>query len=219
MNKSGDIMSNGKSISMSVIKRLPRYYRFLGLLKEKNIQRISSLELSRQMGLTASQIRQDLNCFGGFGQQGYGYNVSMLYDEIGIILGVDKEKKTVMIGAGNLGQAISRHMSFEKRGFKLIGIFDEDKSLVGNEIRGLKVRSADELERFCDKYAPAVAVLCIPTTAESEELIERLISKGIKAFWNFTHIDIKAKHPEVVVENVHLSDSLMTLCYQINAMR
>lgn len=212
-------MSNNKSISMSVIKRLPRYYRFLGLLKEKNIQRISSLELSRQMGLTASQIRQDLNCFGGFGQQGYGYNVSMLYDEIGIILGVNKEKRTIMIGAGNLSQAISRHMSFEKRGFKLIGIFDEDKSLISNEIRGLKVRSTDDLEHFCQKYTPTVAVLCVPTTKESEVLIERLISCGVKAFWNFTHIDIKAKYPDIVVENVHLSDSLMTLCYQINAMR
>lgn len=212
-------MSNGKNISMSVIKRLPRYYRFLGLLKERNVQRISSLELSRQMGLTASQIRQDLNCFGGFGQQGYGYNVGVLYDEIGIILGVDKEKKTIMLGAGNLGQAISRHMSFEKRGFELIGIFDEDTSLVGNEIRGLKVKSADEIESFCNKYAPVVAVLCVPTTEESELLIERLVKCGIKAFWNFTHIDIKATYPDIVVENVHLSDSLMTLCYQINAMR
>lgn len=212
-------MANGKSISMSVIKRLPRYYRFLGLLKEKNVQRISSLELSRQMGLTASQIRQDLNCFGGFGQQGYGYNVSMLYDEIGIILGVDNGNKTIMIGAGNLGQAISRHMSFEKRGFNLIGIFDEDKSLLGNEIRGLKVKSTDELETFCKRYSPIVAVLCVPNTKATENLIDRLVASGIKAFWNFTHIDIKAKYPNVVVENVHLSDSLMTLCYQINAMR
>ena len=212
-------MANGKSISMSVIKRLPRYYRFLGLLKEKNVQRISSLELSRQMGLTASQIRQDLNCFGGFGQQGYGYNVSMLYDEIGIILGVDNGNKTIMIGAGNLGQAISRHMSFEKRGFDLIGIFDEDKTLLNNEIRGLKVKSTDELETFCKRYSPIVAVLCVPNTKETEDLIDRLVASGIKAFWNFTHIDIKAKYPNVVVENVHLSDSLMTLCYQINAMR
>lgn len=212
-------MANGKSISMSVIKRLPRYYRFLGLLKEKNVQRISSLELSRQMGLTASQIRQDLNCFGGFGQQGYGYNVSMLYDEIGIILGVDNGNKTIMVGAGNLGQAISRHMSFEKRGFDLIGIFDEDKSLLGNEIRGLKVKSTDELETFCKRYSPIVAVLCVPNTKATEDLIDRLVASGIKAFWNFTHIDIKAKYPNVVVENVHLSDSLMTLCYQINAMR
>lgn len=212
-------MSNTKSISMSVIKRLPRYYRFLGILKSKQVTRISSLELSRQMGLTASQIRQDLNCFGGFGQQGYGYNVSMLYDEIGIILGVDKEKKTIMVGAGNLGQAISRHMSFEKRGFELIGIFDEDKSLVGNEIRSLKVKSTDELEHFCEKYKPVVAVLCVPTTIQSEVLIDALVKNGIKAFWNFTHIDIKAKYPDVVVENVHLSDSLMTLCYQINAKR
>lgn len=208
-----------KSVSMSVIKRLPRYYRFLGELKKNNITRISSKELSQRMGFTASQIRQDLNCFGGFGQQGYGYNVSMLYDEIGIILGVDNGNKTIMVGAGNLGQAISRHMSFEKRGFDLIGIFDEDKSLLGNEIRGLKVKSTDELETFCKRYSPIVAVLCVPNTKATEDLIDRLVASGIKAFWNFTHIDIKAKYPNVVVENVHLSDSLMTLCYQINAMR
>ncbi len=211
-------MANGKNISMSVIKRLPRYYRFLGILKSKHVSRISSLELSKQMGLTASQIRQDLNCFGGFGQQGYGYNVRVLYNEIGLILGVDTDKKTVMLGAGNLGQAISRHMYFERRGFHLVGIFDEDDALVGNEIRGLKVKSADELEKFCKKYKPVVAVLCVPTDAQSEALIDRLVENGIKAFWNFTHIDIKAKYPDVIVENVHLSDSLMTLSYQINAM-
>lgn len=206
-------------ISASVIKRLPRYYRLLNELTKKGIVKISSRQLADYLGSTASQIRQDLNCFGGFGQQGYGYNVSVLYDEIGIILGVGKEKKTIMLGAGNLGQAISRHMSFEKRGFQLIGIFDEDQSLVGNEIRSLKVQSADGLEKFCERYSPVVAVLCVPTTAQSEALIDRLVANGIKAFWNFTHIDIKAKYPDIVVENVHLSDSLMTLCYQINAKR
>ena len=204
---------------MSVIKRLPRYYRFLGNLGKKNIERISSLELSRQMGLTASQIRQDLNCFGGFGQQGYGYNVKMLYEEIGAILGVNNKSKTIIIGAGNLGQAIARHMSFEMRGFNIIGIFDRDKALINTELRNLPVQSTDCLENFCKEHSPLVAVLCVPNTNETEELIDLLVNCGIKAFWNFTHIDIKAKYPDVCVENVHLSDSLMTLCYQVNMLK
>ncbi len=212
-------MQSKKNISMSVIKRLPRYYRFLGNLGKKNIERISSLELSRQMGLTASQIRQDLNCFGGFGQQGYGYNVKMLYEEIGAILGVNNKNKTILIGTGNLGQAIARHMSFEMRGFNIIGIFDREDSLVGTELRGLRVQSTDSLENFCKENSPLVAVLCVPNTMETEELIDLLVDCGIKAFWNFTHIDIKAKYPDVCVENVHLSDSLMTLCYQVNMLK
>ncbi len=211
-------MESKKHISMSVIKRLPRYYRFLGSLKNKNIERISSLELSRQMGLTASQIRQDLNCFGGFGQQGYGYNVSLLHEEIGSILGVNKQNKTILIGAGNLGQAIARHMSFEMRGFNVIGIFDSDDALLNSEIRNLHVQSTKNLEKFCKDNSPIVAVLCVPNTKETEELIDSLVNLGVKAFWNFTHIDIKAKYPNVCVENVHLSDSLMTLCYQVNFM-
>lgn len=212
-------MQSKKNISMSVIKRLPRYYRFLGNLGKKNIERISSLELSRQMGLTASQIRQDLNCFGGFGQQGYGYNVRMLYEEIGAILGVNNKNKTILIGTGNLGQAIARHMSFEMRGFNIIGIFDREDSLVGTELRGLRVQSTDSLESFCKENLPLVAVLCVPNTTETEELIDLLVDCGIRAFWNFTHIDIKAKYPDVCVENVHLSDSLMTLCYQVNMLK
>ncbi len=212
-------MQSKKNISMSVIKRLPRYYRFLGNLGKKNIERISSLELSRQMGLTASQIRQDLNCFGGFGQQGYGYNVKMLYEEIGAILGVNNKNKTILIGTGNLGQAIARHMSFEMRGFNIIGIFDREDSLVGTELRGLRVQSTDSLESFCKENSPLVAVLCVPNTTETEALIDLLVDCGIRAFWNFTHIDIKAKYPDVCVENVHLSDSLMTLCYQVNMLK
>lgn len=209
-------MAGSKYISVPVIKRLPRYHRFLGMLKDKGIERISSSELSKQMGLTASQIRQDLNCFGGFGQQGYGYNVSVLYDEIGSILGVNKKKKAILIGAGNLGLAIARHMSFEKWGFELIGVFDEKNELHGKEIRDLKIQSTDSLEAFCEEYSPALAILCVPNTQEVAEMIEKLISSGIRAFWNFTHIDIKAKHPDIFVENVHLSDSLVTLCYQLN---
>lgn len=212
-------MQNKKNISMSVIKRLPRYYRFLDNLGKKNIERISSLELSRQMGLTASQIRQDLNCFGGFGQQGYGYNVKMLYEEIGAILGVNNKSKTIIIGAGNLGQAIARHMSFEMRGFNIIGIFDKDEALLNQELRNLPVQSTSKLEDFCNSNSPIVAVLCVPNTKDTEDLIDLLVKCGIRAFWNFTHIDIKAKYPDVCVENVHLSDSLMTLCYQVNLLK
>ena len=203
------------SISDAVIKRLPRYHRYLGELIADGRLRISSAELSKIMNVTASQIRQDLNCFGGFGQQGYGYNVKMLYEEIGAILGVNNKNKTILIGTGNLGQAIARHMSFEMRGFNIIGIFDREDSLVGTELRGLRVQSTDSLESFCKENSPLVAVLCVPNTTETEELIDLLVDCGIKAFWNFTHIDIKAKYPDVCVENVHLSDSLMTLCYQI----
>lgn len=210
-------MSDSKYISVPVIKRLPRYHRFLGALKDKGIVRISSAELSRQMGLTASQIRQDLNCFGGFGQQGYGYNVELLYNEIGSILGVNDKKKAILIGAGNLGQAIARHMNFEKWGFKLIGIFDSDASVSGSEIKDIKVKLTDEIESFCVENSPSLAILCVPNTDEVKKLTDTLAGLGIKAFWNFTHINIKANHPEVFVENVHLSDSLVTLCYQLNS--
>lgn len=210
-------MAVNKYISVPVMKRLPRYYRFLGMLKDRGVERISSSELSKQMRLTASQIRQDLNCFGGFGQQGYGYNVALLYDEIGAILGVKQKKKAILIGAGNLGQAIARHMSFEKWGFDLIGIFDENEKLFESELRGLSVQSTERLDEFCKENAPVLAILCVPNTDEVEAIIEQLIKTGIKAFWNFTHIDIKAKHPNIYVENVHLSDSLVTLCYQLNS--
>lgn len=210
-------MSANKYIPLPVIKRLPRYHRFLGMLKEKGVDRISSSELSRQMGLTASQIRQDLNCFGGFGQQGYGYNVVMLYDEIGSILGVNNIKKAILIGAGNLGQAIARHMTFSKWGFELIGIFDENPALQGKELRNNIIMPTADAPDFCEKNSPDLAILCVPNTEEVAEMIEKLVESGIKAFWNFTHIDIKAKHPEIYVENVHLSDSLVTLCYQLNS--
>lgn len=201
-------------ISMSVIKRLPRYYRFLGNLKDNGITRISSKELSIRMGLTASQIRQDLNCFGGFGQQGYGYNVESLYNEIGKILGVNNGYKTIIIGAGNLGRAIAMHMSFEARGFELIGIFDKNEAIMGQMIRGIPIRNTSMVDDFCRENLPVVAILCIPSD-NCEEVIDQLVSVGIKGFWNFTHFDIAAKYPEVAVENVHLSDSIMTLSYQI----
>ncbi len=208
-------MSKNDGVSNSVIKRLPRYYRFLGELKNKGIVRISSKDLSERMGLTASQIRQDLNCFGGFGQQGYGYNIESLYTEIGKILGVDKTRKAILIGAGNLGKAVALHMSFEARGFNLIGIFDKNPALSGQMIRGIPVRHTDGIFDFCKDNNPDVAVLCIPSVA-AESLAPQLIQLGIKGFWNFSHYDISANHPNVAVENVHLSDSLMTLSYRVS---
>lgn len=204
-----------KDISMSVIKRLPRYYRFLGELKKKNITRISSRELSQMMSLTASQIRQDLNCFGGFGQQGYGYNVEQLRTEIGSILGINNGFKTILIGCGNLGRAIASHMAFEDRGFELVGIFDTRADEMQDiRIKGISISPVEDLEMYCKETEPVVAVLCIPSIAASG-IVDRLVKLGITNFWNFSHFDISSEHPGVIVENVHLNDSLMTLSYQI----
>ena len=208
-------MGRNDGVSISVIKRLPRYYRFLGELKSKGIVRISSKDLSEKMGFTASQIRQDLNCFGGFGQQGYGYNIESLYNEIGKILGVDKTRKAILIGAGNLGKAVALHMSFEARGFNLIGVFDKNPALSGQMLRGIPIRHIDGLFDFCKDNSPVVAVLCIPSAA-AETLAPQLVQLGIKGFWNFSHYDISTNHPNVAVENVHLSVSLMTLSYHVS---
>lgn len=205
------------AISNSVIRRLPRYYRFLGELENQEVVRISSRELSEKMGLTASQIRQDFNCFGGFGQQGYGYNVKELREEIGGILGVKSENPTILLGAGNLGKAIATHMDFHKRGFNLIGIFDLNPELTGKVIGDLEVKSTDILHEFCSENKPVAAVLCIPKAAAVDEA-NRLVSYGVHAFWNFSHYDLKIAHKDVIVENVHLGDSLMTLSYGLNTL-
>lgn len=208
-------LKKNEQVSVPVIKRLPRYHRYLEDLKKMGVVRISSKELSERMGLTASQIRQDLNCFGGFGQQGYGYNIEQLYNEISNILGLNNNYKAILIGAGNLGRAIALHLSFQERGFDLIGIFDSSEAVVGTEINGSRILNTDLLEDFCDIHKPDVAILCIPTEF-AESTVKRLISNGIKGFWNFTQFDIAHHFPNVAVENVHLGDSLMTLCYQIN---
>ncbi len=210
-------MKNENQVSVPVIKRLPRYHRYLEELKRMGIVRISSKELSQRMGLTASQIRQDLNCFGGFGQQGYGYNIEQLYNEIGSILGIDKRTKAIMVGAGNLGHAIATHLHFENRGFDLVGIFDNNPNVVGTNIGGRIVKNSAELDEFCKEEKPVVAILCIPTEY-AEENVDKLISLGIKGFWNFTQYDLVRKYKDIAVENVHLGDSLMTLCYQINKL-
>ena len=203
-----------KGISVSVIKRLPRYYRFIGELIKQGTVRISSGELAEKMSLTASQIRQDLNCFGGFGQQGYGYNLIELQEEIGKILGVKQGYKTVLIGAGNLGRAIATHMDFTEYGCSLVGIFDSDEKKSGSTVAGLTVTHVSEMESFFKKELPQIAILCIPKTA-AQELADKLVSLGIKAFWNFSHYDIKISHKDVVVENVHLGDSIMMLSYAL----
>lgn len=208
-------MSKSINISNSVIRRLPRYYRFLGELEDQQISKISSRELSERMHLTASQIRQDLNCFGGFGQQGYGYNVSELRKEIGRILGVDKHRKTILIGAGNLGTALAVHINFEKSGCSLIGIFDSNKKIVGNPLGKLTITDIDNLEKFCRENKPEVAVLCIPKSV-TKEIIDRLTELGVRSFWNFSHYDINVEHKNIIVENVHLGDSLLTLSYGVN---
>lgn len=205
---------NEKNISKSVIRRLPRYYRFLGELQKTGTEKISSRELSERMRLTASQIRQDLNCFGGFGQQGYGYNVAELHAQIGSILHLNGEHKAVLIGAGNLGRAISVHLDFAKFGFKLIGIFDRDPAVIGERIAGLEVRSAETLGEFCKENQPRMAILCIPRDG-AKNTVSTLMSCSVTAFWNYSHYDILGDFPDAVVENVHLNDSLMALSYEM----
>ena len=200
---------------MSVVRRLPRYYRFLDYLNKDGVVRISSRELAEKMGLTASQIRQDLNCFGGFGQQGYGYNVAQLRDEIGSILGLDHHFKCIIIGAGNLGRALAMHMNFEQRGMKLTAVFDRNEAYSGQIVAGIPIRNIGGLEDFCSADKPDIAVLCVPREA-ADEVAGQLVKLGIRGVWNFSHSDLSVNYPQLSVENVHLVDSLMTLCYKVN---
>lgn len=201
-----------KNVPLVVIRRLPRYYRYLTDLKDMGIERVSSQVLSKKLGFTASQVRQDLNCFGGFGQQGYGYNVEILRDEISKILGLDKCYKVIIIGAGNLGHALLNYPGFSKRGFRFIGIFDNNPEMVGKSAGSLKVTGMEKLEEFCEKNKPDIAALAIPRDGTSE-VAKKLEALGIKGVWNFSHVEITSHLP---VENVHLSDSLMTLAYEIS---
>ena len=202
-----------KDISQAVIRRMPRYYRYLGELLDAGVERISSNELSAQMKVTASQIRQDLNNFGGFGQQGYGYNVRFLYEEIGKILGLDKQYNIIVIGAGNLGQALANYVKFEKRGFIITGLFDVNPALRGLSVRGIPVRMLEELPEFVKNNKIGIAALTMPKESASQ-VANQVVELGINAIWNFAHLDLEL--PEhVVVENVHLSDSLMQLSYNI----
>ena len=207
-------MSKNDNISMLVIRRLPRYYRFLSELEEQHTERISSNKLAQIMNVTASQVRQDLNCFGGFGQQGYGYSVSQLKEEISNILGLNHGYKAILIGAGNFGTAVAKHLDFKKLGFELVGGFEIDREKFGETLGDIVIRDEAELESFCTENHVDAAFLCVPRQ-NVECTLERLYRLGIKCYWNFSHYDISAKYSDTVVENVHLSDNLMTLCYRM----
>lgn len=200
-------------VPVIVIRRLPRYYRYLGELLNQGINRISSASLSKKMGVTASQIRQDFNYFGGFGQQGYGYNVATLYDEIGKILGLNKTHHMIIIGAGNMGHALLNYTNLEKKGFKVIGIFDNDVRKIGKTIKGIEITNVDYLEDFCRKHTVDIATLSLPRDVVGE-IAQRLINIGIKGLWTFSYSEISVPD-DVAIESVHLSDSLMTLSYKL----
>lgn len=204
---------NIKPVPAVVIKRLPRYYRYLGELLNQGIPRISSGALSQKMGVTASQIRQDFNYFGGFGQQGYGYNIEYLYMAIGEILGLNNGYTTVIIGAGNMGRALATHDTFEKRGFRLIGIFDNNPELIGSEINGITITHTDSLVDFLKSRKPNIGILTVPKSA-AQSLADILVEHGVSGILNFSYSELKTSK-NIAIENVHLSDSLMTLSYKI----
>jgi redox-sensing transcriptional repressor len=199
------------NISMAVIKRLPKYHRYLQELLENDVDRISSKELSEKIGFTASQIRQDLNCFGDFGQQGYGYNVRDLSNEIRSILGLTKDYKTVIIGAGNIGQAIANYTRFDRLGFALSGIFDANPKLIGLRIRDVEIQDIDDLPQFLENTKIDVGIICVPKNS-AQRVCDGLVQNGVKAIWNFAPTDLVVPN-DIVVENVHLSESLLTLSY------
>lgn len=211
-------MAKYPGVSISVVRRLPRYYRELGDLVRQGAERISSRELADLIGLTASQIRQDLNCFGGFGQQGYGYNVKNLYSEIGDILGLNRPKETIILGAGNLGYALANYMYYEETGFNVAGVFDIDPKKIGNNIGSVTILPVSKLDDFCHIHEPEVAVICVPDEGV-EDLVKQLVDNGIKGFWNFSHYDIGLDYPDdISVEHVNLADSLMTLSFQVEEL-
>ena len=194
-------MNTPAKASLPVIKRLPKYYRYLRSLQADGITSISSRELAAQMGTTASQVRQDFNCIGDVnGRQGIGYSVENLL--------------SILIGCGRLGKAVSRFITTDANGYKLIAAFDVAQNEVGKEINGIQIRHVDELEAFCAEHHPKVAVLCVPRDG-AEQVSGRLVDLGIEGFWNFSHYDLSVPYPDVVVENVHLGDSLMSLGYRL----
>lgn len=210
-------MDKKRDISMAVIKRLPKYYRHLAELLRNDVDRISSKELSDKIGFTASQIRQDFNCFGGFGQQGYGYNVKELYNEIGKILGTDKEYNTIIVGAGNIGQAIANYSRFEKVGFNLKGIFDTNPKLIGVRIKDIEIEDVDNIEAFLAKNSVDIGIICVPANT-AQKIADLFVTNGIKGIWNFAPVDLDVPE-DVSVENVHLLESMLTLVYLMNEQK
>ncbi len=202
------------AVSSAVIKRLPRYHRYLGDLLRDGKLRISSAELSELMEVTASQIRQDLNCFGGFGQQGYGYNIRYLYTKISELLGVSEGYNAVIIGAGNLGKALAATHMFERRGVTRLGMFDINEELVGKKIYGTPVYHVDTLVDFCRKNNVHIGVLTVPKES-AKEITDKLLEAGVGGVWNFANMELRSPSPDMIVENIHLGDSLMTLCYKL----
>ena len=202
------------TVPLAVIRRLPRYHRYLGDLLRAGKLRISSAELARIMGVTASQIRQDLNCFGGFGQQGYGYNIKFLHGKISELLGVNEGFGAVIIGAGNLGRALAATRMFERRGVNRLAMFDVDPSLIGTEIYGVPVYSVDQLKEFCMENNVQIGVLTVPKEA-AYDITNTIVEAGVRGIWNFANMELKIDNPDVIVENIHLGDSLMALCYEL----
>ena len=209
--------SNSRQISNAVIRRLPRYFRYLRELIRNGISRISSKELSEKMNVTASQIRQDLNCFGGFGQQGYGYNVNHLYGKISTILGTDRGYTAIIVGIGNLGKALANNPLFEKRGVKITGLFDISDEVIGTDIGGMNVLNYAEIEKFLAENKTDIAVLTVPKN-QAKDVAEKLAECGIRGFWNFSNMELALPEYNVKIENIHLGDTLMTLCYEISKL-
>lgn len=207
-------MDKDKKISNAVIRRLPKYYRYLKELLRNEIYRTSSNELSNMTGFSASQIRQDLNNFGGFGQQGFGYDVFNLSNEIGKIIGADKNYKIIIVGAGNIGQAIANYTGFYENGYEVIAVFDNNQNLIGSTMKGILIKDIAEVEEYLSDNFVDIAVICTPKNA-SQAVADLLIKSGIKAIWNFAPADIKAPE-DVSIENVHLNESLFSLTYHYN---
>lgn len=207
-------MDKENKVSVTVIKRLPKYYRYLGEILKKGINRISSQELSKLTGFTASQIRQDLNNFGGFGQQGYGYNVEELHEQLGKILGLDQGYNTVISGAGNLGQAVANYKGFQDAGFKILSLFDKNPKLIGLKIRDIEIRDIDEMEDFIKENNVEIGIITTPKVS-AQDIADIYTKSGIKGIWNFAPADLEVSD-DIVIENVHLNESLFTLSYYLN---
>lgn len=207
-------MKNDKKISTPVLRRLPKYYRHLEDLSRNGIEKISSKDLSKLINVTASQIRQDLNCFGGFGQQGYGYNVKTLRDNLAEILGVTKRFTAIIVGVGHLGQAIANHTTLTRSGVDLVALFDVSSDVVGTEVAGITVKNIAEAHRFCLENRVDIAILTLPRS-EALPVSTVLANAGVKGFWNFTNAEISIPDKSISVENVYMGDSLMKLCYDV----